>query len=532
MWCSASISRNHRTKTITSHRYLAMRLRTKFLTAIGTVLILSFGFTFYRMSKFQDELVVSQARQQAQILAQQVILTRKWVADHHGVYLEKKPGMVESPFLESPVVFDQNKKEYVKFNPAKVTRALSEYADNSDLWTFKVTSLDPINPANYPDDFEAASLSAFKSSNDKITSIEKSKDGRVLRFMIPLMTEKSCLECHSRHGYKAGDVRGGLSLTIPMKQADAAIAQNNRMLLGFAVLAVLLTILVLYMLIDFIVVRKVKILSNRMIHFPESESSPEELPLGGDEIGELSAKFQNLGKRLAESQDELEKTREQIYQSEKLAALGRFSAGVAHEINNPLGGMLNCVKSIKEAPDNADLRNRYIDLIEKGLKRIELTSRQLLNFGRKEPLQLKKVDVDALIKECFSLMTYNLKEISFDYNLALKQPVAIDVEALKQVIINIGLNAIQAISEQGNIRVQSYENGSGIVISISDDGAGIEDENIRKIFDPFFTTKDINEGTGLGLSVTYAQVQRMEGHIHVTSKKNRGSCFKIELPRK
>ncbi|MCG8336931.1 MAG: DUF3365 domain-containing protein [Proteobacteria bacterium] len=509
-----------------------MRLRTKFLTSIGTVLILSFGFTFYRMSKFQDELVISQARQQAQILAQQVILTRKWVADHHGVYLEKKPGIEGSPFLESPVVFDQNKKEYVKYNPARVTRELSEYANNFDLWRFKVTSLNPVNPANYPDSFETKGLAKFANGDDKITSIENSLDGRVLRFMIPLMTEESCLECHSRHGYKVGDVRGGLSLTIPMKNADIAIAKNNRMLLSFALMAILLTILVLYMLIDFIVVRKVKILSNHMIRFPEEGSSPEMLPLGGDEIGELSAKFQNLGKRLTESQDELEKTREQIYQSEKLAALGRFSAGVAHEINNPLGGMLNCVKSIKEAPNDEDLRNRYIDLIEKGLKRIETTSRQLLNFGRKEPLQLKEVDVDALIKECFSLMTYNLKEISFDYDLALKRPVAIDVEALTQVIINIGLNAIQAISERGSIQVHSYENGSGIVITISDDGVGIEDENIRKIFDPFFTTKDISEGTGLGLSVTYAQVQRMDGNIRVTSKKNEGSCFQIELPRK
>ncbi len=509
-----------------------MRLRTKFLTSIGTVLILSFGFTFYRMSKFQDELVISQARQQAQILAQQVILTRKWVADHHGIYLEKKPGIEGSPFLESPVVFDQNKKEYVKYNPARVTRELSEYANNFDLWRFKVTSLNPVNPANYPDSFETKGLAKFANGFDKITSIENSLDGRVLRFMIPLMTEESCLECHSRHGYKVGDVRGGLSLTIPMKNADIAIAKNNRMLLSFALMAILLTILVLYMLIDFIVVRKVKILSNHMIRFPEEGSSPEMLPLGGDEIGELSAKFQNLGKRLTESQDELEKTREQIYQSEKLAALGRFSAGVAHEINNPLGGMLNCVKSIKEAPNDEDLRNRYIDLIEKGLKRIETTSRQLLNFGRKEPLQLKEVDVDALIKECFSLMTYNLKEISFDYDLALKRPVAIDVEALTQVIINIGLNAIQAISERGSIQVHSYENGSGIVITISDDGVGIENENIRKIFDPFFTTKDISEGTGLGLSVTYAQVQRMDGNIRVTSKKDEGSCFQIELPRK
>ncbi len=509
-----------------------MKLKTKFITTSGLVLILSFSITFYWMSKFQDELVVSQARQQARMLAQQVILTRKWVADHHGVFLENQPGVTENPFLEIPVIFDQSQKKYIKYNPAKVTRELSEYANNVDLWQYKVTSLNPVNPKNQPDEFEKKSLLELEKGADEISAIIRHKKGRTLRLMLPVMTEEACLEGHSRHGYKTGDVRGGLSLSISLKQADALISKNNRTLLTFSVGAIVLSILVIYFLIDFFIVRKIKIISNHMVRLPHAANTPLKMQLGGDEIGELSRKFQDLNRRLTESQVELEKTREQIYQSEKLAALGRFSAGIAHEINNPLGGMLNCVKGMKEAPEDQELRSRYIELIEKGLKRIELTLRQLLNLGRSEPLRLREVDVDGLIRECFALMTYNLKRITFEFDLNLNRVIVIDSEALKQVIVNIGLNAIQSIPESGRIVIKSGETDSGIAISIKDDGEGIEEDNIRKIFDPFYSTKGVNEGTGLGLSVTYALVQQMEGRIDVSSTKNKGSSFSIQLPRR
>ena len=509
-----------------------MKLKTKFITTTGLVLIFSFAITFYWMSRFQDELVVSQAKQQARMLAQQVILTRKWVADHNGIYLEHQPGVTANPFLERPVITDQSQKKYFKYNPAKVTRELSEYASNIDLWQYSVTSLIPVNPKNKPDEFEKESLLKLENGADEISAIISEKNGRTLRLVIPVLTEKACLECHGRHGYKVGDVRGGLSLSISLKQADAVIAENNRTLLIFSIAAIVLSILVIYFLIDLFIVRKIKVISNHMVDFPNAPGAPLQIQAGGDEIGELSRKFQDLNSRLTESQVELEKTREQIYQSEKLAALGRFSAGIAHEINNPLGGMLNCVKGIKEAPENHELRNRYIDLIEKGLKRIEQTLRQLLNFGRSEPLRLREVDVDGLIKECFALMTYNLKRISFEFDLNLNNVIVIDSEALKQVIVNIGLNAIQSIPESGHIQIKSSENESGIAISITDDGEGIDEDNIRKIFDPFYTTKGVNEGTGLGLSVTYALIEQMEGSIKVSSSKNQGSCFSIHLPRR
>lgn len=509
-----------------------MKLRTKFLTTISIVLMVSFGITFYQMSSYQDQLIVSQARQQARILAQQVILTRKWISDHQGVYLVEQPGMELNPYLENPVIIGRDNKRYVLYNPAKVTRALSEYTDNQELWKFRVTSLKPLSPDNTPDDFEKVGLKEFEAGSLEYSAIESQGKTRTFRYMQALEVKPSCLGCHDSQGYRVGDIQGGLSFEIPMKEFDEARAKNNRLLITFVVTAITITIATLYLLIYVLVVQKIKSLARGISQYPDKEITIRR-PLGGhDEIDDLAGRFQDLSGRLRESQAELKRTQEQIYQSEKLAALGRFSSGVAHEINNPLGGMLNCVKMIKEAPDDRELNRRYIDLIEKGLKRIETTTRGLLKFGHKEPLRIREMDVDALIRECFALMTYNLKHIQFHFDLTLSKPHLVDAEALKQIIVNIGLNAIQSIADEGQVTIRSREEADGIAISIEDDGVGIEEENIRKIFDPFYTTKGVDEGTGLGLSVSYALAERMGGKIEVSSRKGKGSRFLISFPHR
>ncbi len=507
-----------------------MKLRTKFLVTISFVLVVSFGATYYQMSTYQDQLIASQARQQARILAQQVILTRKWVSDHKGVYLIEQPGVKMNPYLDNPVIVGKDDKRYVLYNPAKVTRALSNYTNDQELWKFRVTSLKPTSPYNYPDEVEAVGLKKFESGDLEYSTIELQGQSRVFRYMQALKVRSSCMGCHEAQGYKVGDIKGGLSFAIPMKAFDDARTKSNKMLIILVFVTITITITALYLLIDVLVVQKIKSLSYSISQYPAQNVVTKRSPGGRDEIDDLASSFQELGKRLMDSQAELERTQEQIYQSEKLAALGRFSAGVAHEINNPLGGMLNCVKGIKAAPEDRDLNQRYIDLIEKGLKQIEKTVRGLLKFGHKEPLSIRETDVDVLIRDCFALMTYNLKRIQFHFDLRLHTSYFIDAEALKQIIVNIGLNAIQSISDKGQVTITSREVDDGISITVEDDGEGIEEEDIRKIFDPFYTTKSVDEGTGLGLSVSYALAQRMGGNIEVFSQKDRGSRFLISFP--
>lgn len=302
------------------------------------------------------------------------------------------------------------------------------------------------------------------------------------------------------------------------------------MLFLYGIITICLVGITIFLLIDFLVVRRLGVLAKAMDRFPGESDLKASLPSGIDEIGRLSTDFKKLCNRLKISQLELDQSREQVFQSEKLAALGRLAAGVAHEVNNPLGGMLNCVKSMQESPDDQNMRERYLELLSKGLMRIGHVVNQLLNFGRQEPALLRKISVDSLIQECLVLLQYGLKNIDLQMDFNVHNKYSIDVEALKQVVVNICLNAIQAMPDGGTLKVETRETGSSIFMRIEDSGIGIEKDDLQKIFEPFFTTKDIGEGTGLGLFVTYSLVQRMNGSIVVESEKGRGTCFRIELP--
>jgi len=507
-----------------------VKLHAKFLVTLGPVLLISFGGTFLRTAHFQDQLVIHQAERQARMLAQQIILTRKWVADHNGLFVSKRPGVAVNPFLPDGEIATRDGATLVKRNPAMVTRELSEYAANSDFCRFRVTSLNPVNAANAPDDFERQALISFEGGKNEVIGVVPGDKGRVLRYITPLMVEPSCLECHGQHGYRAGDIRGGLSLTVPMDWADSSIRDNNRLLCTIAMVTIFAVGLVVWGLMDYLVVRRMTILTRAMASFPEDKDRLPDLGLSGDEIGQLSLSFSDLGKRLIASHEELDRTRQQMFQAEKMASLGRLSAGIAHEVNNPLGGMRNCVKSMKETPGDRDLQARYLDLLDRGLQRIEKTMRQLLNFGRPEPLQVRLVAISEVIRECLDLLAYRLRDIELSLDLGLVGSHALDAEAVKQVVMNLLLNAIQAMPQGGRLMVRTEQGEGEIRLIVGDSGVGITKDEQPRIFDPFYTTKEVGQGTGLGLSVSYALVTRMGGDIKVMSDAGQGATFVVRLP--
>ncbi len=509
-----------------------MRLRTKFVLSVGSALLLFFGALLYRTAAFQKKLAIDQALVQARMLHRQILLTRQWIADHNGLFFLKQPGVEANPFLDEPSVVDLRGQEYVKRNPAMVTRELSVYADLAGLFRYRVTTLAPINPENAPDQFERWGLTAFADGAAEVSAVESTTEGRQLRYMSPLQVEESCLDCHAKQGYRVGDVRGALSVTIPLERAFQEIRANNRTLLGYGLATVLAAGLVLFLLLEFLVVRRLAHLASGMERYPAPAWKQEKLPAGTDEVGRLSRQFTALCHRLDASREELDRTREQVFQNEKLAALGRLTAGIAHEINNPLGGMKNCLKSLAEEPENRELRERYLPLIGKGLERIAATVRQLLNFGRQQPLTPEPTDVDELLRDCFGLLAYGRKDIDIRLDLGLDGRRTIAAEGLRQVVINIGLNGIQAMAGGGVLTVSSESTTGGIRIAVADTGGGMDRETLSRIFDPFFTTKEVGQGTGLGLSVSHALVERMGGSIRVESEPGRGSSFLIELPVK
>ncbi len=508
-----------------------MQLRTKFILLIGLVIGCSYGVTFYRTSSFQEELVVEQATRQAKMLFHQIRLTRQWVADHNGLFFTKAPGVESNPFLAEGQIRDAQGNWLVKRNPAMVTRELSVYAAREGMGQFNVTSLKPLNPANAADDFERRSLHDFEQGAEEAVAIEKIAGNYRLRYMAPLKVESQCLQCHAEQGYKVGDIRGGMNVTIPMEQAFAEIRVNNRMLLNIALATIVIVALAIFFLFEILVARRLKILAREMDSYPQRRGSDGLPPEENDEIGALAGHYRKLCQRLERSQQELDASREQVFQSEKQAALGRLVAGISHEINNPLGGMQNCIQTMKRSMDQPELQARYLNLLAQGVDRIKGTVQQLLNIGRREPLELRRGDVDAMLRDCLELTCVGRRNVTLDLQLGIGQPLLVGLEALRQVVMNLAGNAVQAMGEAGGtLRATSRLAGARLTIEIADTGPGIDPEHMDKIFEPFFTTKEVGEGTGLGLSVSHSLVRQMGGELTARNGEQGGAIFTVVVP--
>ena len=506
-------------------------LRTKFVIFIGAIISAFYLFMLYRTSVFDEKMILKQAEQQARMLYKQILLTRQWASDHNGLFVLKKKGVEANPFLDLPTVTDALGQVYFLRNPAMITRELSFYAKRDGLGYFRVTSLNPVNPQNQPDEFEKLSLLAFAKGAEEVIDVDDSDMGRVVRFMAPLRVSESCLGCHARHGYNKGDIRGGLSISIPINWADDLIKRNIHSLILIGVASIFFVTIALFLMFESLIVHRIRRLTQAMDSFPDSPPEKYLLPsFFRDELDSVNDNFVLFCDRLKRSQEELLKTKAQAHFSEKMASLGILSAGIAHEVNNPLGGMLNCVKSMRENPEDRELTERYLPLLDKGLRQIEMIMRQLLNFGRTEPLKARKLDIRVLFNECTQLLSYKLKRIVLETNIAVSTEHQLDAEALKQIIINIGLNAIQAMQDGGKLFIECREQGNELILSFQDTGLGIAETNLPHIFDPFFTTKGVGEGTGLGLAVTYSLVQRMNGKITVDSRLGEGTLFTISIP--
>lgn len=238
---------------------------------------------------------------------------------------------------------------------------------------------------------------------------------------------------------------------------------------------------------------------------------------------------------LEKAYNELQELKAQLIQSEKMASLGQLAAGVAHEINNPLTGVLTSghllLKRCKsDNPDKEDF-----EIIVNETTRCREIVRGLLDFARQSSPQITTVDLTKLINDTISIMEnqFHVKNIKLIKKLKENIPeIMLDVNQIEQVFVNILLNSIEAMTEGGTILITSECDQHLVYITFQDTGYGISEENIGKIFDPFFTTKSGKKGTGLGLSVSYGIIKKHNGTIEVKSKINEGTTFIIELPIK
>ena len=229
---------------------------------------------------------------------------------------------------------------------------------------------------------------------------------------------------------------------------------------------------------------------------------------------------------------ELKKAEEQMAHSEKLASLGRLTAGIAHEIGNPLTSVSSFLQILRER-ETGEFEKESLDTILFHINRIADTVRQLSVMSKLPPSELKRVQVNELVESSLDLLKFDKRAKALDVvkELLLDLPETYtDSNQLSQVFVNLILNAVDAMPKGGGLTIRSYHDAESISVEFRDTGPGIAPENLKRVFDPFFTTKA--KGTGLGLSVSYGIIRRLGGDMTVALVKPTGAVFTVTIPKR
>ncbi len=391
--------------------------------------------------------------------------------------------------------------------------------------------------------------------------IFRATDGRRrLAMVTPIYNEPACSQagCHAHPADR--NVLGVLDVGLNLAGVDGEVAEvRSRLLLLFAIEIALISVLIV-----FFTRRVVDAPIRRLIEATKAVSNmeldrPVEVRAGG-ELGELAGSFETMRERLRdavaelnaltlgleakveERTEQLKAAQRKLLQADRLASLGQLAASVAHEINNPLSGVLNLsmlmqrIVTDKGIPRGrvAEFRRYLAQVVQETARTGRIVS-DLLAFSRRSRPAGTTADLNRTVLSTLELAGHKLEVSGIAADLGLADdlpPVQADPAQLQQVVMNLVINAADAMPSGGRVRLTTHvrPDGRAAILEVSDVGVGIAPENLPRIFDPFFTTKDEGKGVGLGLAVAYGIVQAHRGEIDVSSVPGKGSTFRVTLP--
>jgi two-component system NtrC family sensor kinase len=394
-------------------------------------------------------------------------------------------------------------------------------------------------------------------SRDERYRIYQAGEHRVLGLITPVYNRPTCSQaaCHVHPAEKR--VLGVIDVGISLSETDADVSKVRRQSAVTAGAAILLIAALVVIVTHRAVVRPVGHLVRATRQMGAGDFTLGVPVTSRGELGALEHAFNEmstiLGTSRAERQALLETLEQQVddrttalrmaqaqlVQTEKLSSLGRLAASVAHEINNPLAGILTYAKLIVRHLEVGDITDdtratcvRNLKLVQRETERCSAIVRSLLEFSRQRPLALGDVDAVAVLDEAISLLSHQakLQGVALERRVGALPHLKADAGQLRQAFVNIILNACEAMPSGGRLRVSASatHDGTATEFGFTDSGCGIPPDKLPKVFDPFFTTKEM--GTGLGLSVVYGIVERHGGTISLSSDVGHGTTFTIRLP--
>ncbi|NOY53208.1 MAG: DUF3365 domain-containing protein [Deltaproteobacteria bacterium] len=528
-----------------------------------TILVSTLGTTFYVIEKRQERLLFDQVTSQARILFKQIIVTRLWVAQHGNIYVKQvhrqKKGPADAD--RDDEIQDQSGRRYRKENPAEVTRELSKYARRTGEFWFHITSSKLVNPENAPDAFERKALRKFKTKKTKEWStIEKRKRNSFFRYAAPLYAKPACIKCHKE--YHVGDLRGAISITLPIGKLLSQVAGNKRtMVFGMVVISAQLFVALLLTMRAFIINPILKL--KRLVEaYPGGEGATSDPVISSrDELGLLYRAFSEMRETINQYQRSLKEkihaaTQELQLTNSKLIETNQryqelsnrkseFISIISHELRTPLTSVKGAIDFIRsklnmlneERSDlQLDLKEvlQFLDVIGSNADRLvrmvnETLDLEKIESGREE-FYFSEFSIGPFLRELVWEIDPILaeKEIALNTEVEEGLMVCADEDRMKEVMLNLLSNAIQHSPERSVITVEGRLNGPWVVVRVSDQGDGIPVEEQQKIFEKFYKRRE--GGTGLGLALCKSILEAHQGEIGIVSDGVRGSTFYFKLP--
>jgi len=409
------------------------------------------------------------------------------------------------------------------------------------------------------DDLDQPAVRLVTRQDFRITAAPGQR--RRLEMLTPIFNEPSCSQaaCHAHP--KAVRTLGVLDLQLSLEPVDREVAgMKYRVLLVTGVEIALISLFIIFFTRRFLD-RPIEQLLEGIQAVGQMElDKPIRVDDSAEEISVLARSFDAMRERLRAALAELnqltqsleikvqERTRQlqaaqkKLVQTDRLASLGQLSASVAHEINNPISGVLNLsmllqrmLKSDGVPPERIEEFRKYLVQITNETARVGRIVSDLLAFSRRSKPQRAPADVNRIVRTTLSLVQHKMRLSNVEVSTALWEnlpAIPCDASQIQQVVLNLLLNAAEATQAKSERRVEieTTVGDDAILLTVSDNGEGIPPENLAKIFDPFFTTKSEGKGVGLGLAVSYGIVQAHGGEIEVKSRVGEGTTFTVTLP--
>lgn len=389
--------------------------------------------------------------------------------------------------------------------------------------------------------------------------IFKGNSHRVLAIITPIENKPECSNaaCHAHPASQ--QILGTLDTHLSLATADARVAAGSQQMVAYTFIAIGVTALLIWVFIGRMLHVKLLALKAGTQRLGSGDLGYQIEVRSKDELGDLAGSFNDMSQQLLDARTEvtqwahtledrvqlktreLKRAHEQMIQVEKMASIGKMAAVVAHEINNPLSGILTYSKLMKKWVERGiDKENRRdemyetLDLIASESRRCGELVKNLLSFSRTSPMNLEKVNLNQIIDRCVRLVHPRTEMQNIQVQLAVDDylpTVFCDGAQIEQVLLALIMNAIDAMPHGGNLwlgnRVHDEEH---IELEVRDDGIGIPQDLLPRLFEPFTTTKEVGKGVGLGLAISRNIVDRHSGRIEVESEPGRGTRFRIILP--